>query len=184
MKTWNVNPIDKKFSFGNMKAVVLGCRGNDCYESIVPYEADEIVGMADLKKSLKNRPKIVVSDDPERWLAIVSAKSDNHNGKENAYGSVYCFPNEQNVNVKVIEKGHAAYGEDRNNGVFFEYLLVVDDETLLKIRPVGKNNVIYWLYFTANEVLTMSNEEVESQFGIETNQKLLDLNNIPLYDSY
>jgi len=152
MKRYNVEPHEREFSWGKMLVVVLGEKGRGRYESLIPYHAPKEAEYLDIGVTKSGKPKIVKGESPNgKWLAVVSGEGVY---TRNTYGTVYCLPKDKDK-IRVIARGRGAYGQAGRIGSWYEFLIVVPDGTLLKVRPAGgeEKRPRYWLYFGGEKVV-------------------------------
>lgn len=170
MKRFNINPKLMSFDWGEMDVIILGEKGRGRYQSIIPYHALKDVEYLKINKTKSNKPKIVKSDNNENWLAVVSGAGCY---TRNTYGTVYCLEKYQD-DIKIVSKGMGAYGDAGRIGSWNEFLVIVPDNTFLKIRPAGGSYKIprYWLYFGKDKVFHIQLEELD----IFIDQNDIDIN--------
>lgn len=144
--------------------------------TIIPAEiSDQLFVEIGLSKS--GKPRIVTSDSSKDWLAFLSSEGCYTRG---TYRSVY-VPENQTSNVKVVASGYGAYGAAWRTGEFWEFLLEIQDETFVLVKPSGGEHKIpaYWLYFGKTEVKQLRQEELDvfcESFNLESPEgRLVDL---------
>jgi len=159
MKRYNINPEKRNFSWGEMMVVSLGERGRGRFEALIPYHAPVDAEFLDLGKTRSGKSKIVKGKEKDGWLAVVSGSGCYTRG---TYGSVYCLPQDKNK-IKVVAIGVGAYGAAGRIGTWNEFLIVIPDNTFLKIRPAGGSHKIerYWLYFDEDKVYRVEKNEID-----------------------
>jgi len=186
MKKGLINPQFRNLNFGEINCLTLGMRGIDCYEAIVPCD-DDLGEVVDVTKTLKGNIRIKNIKNSyssgSGWLTMLSGKGD-HDGKSKSYGSIYHFPGDENK-IQVFAKGHGVHGETREFGLWFDFLLSVEDKTLLKIIKTGKPEP-GWIYFGDSELFFVLNADVldfcaehKVDFDV-TCKKLLDVGKLPI----
>jgi hypothetical protein len=177
MKQFQLNPITRKFDFGEMEVIVLGKRGDNSFESLIPYQSNK-EDFVSITTTQKGKPKIVSTTNKKDWLAFLSAKSNNSNG----YNSVFCY-NEESKNIQIVEKGHGSYGTKKEDGVYFEFLAIIPEETIVRVKRYNEKK--QWYIFKKDEVLIYDDKEylsycLENGDLIDLAERLLDFNKIPL----
>ena len=157
----------RSFAWGDMYVVVLGEQGRGRKEVYIPYHAHIDCQLVELGSTKSGHVKIVASQSNVGWLAVVSGRGVYTRG---TYGTVY-VPPAFVEKVKVVAYGYGAYGDAGRIGSWYEFLITVEDNTFLKIRPAGGSSkkARYWLYFDADVVRKISMEEMPlfcDAFGI------------------
>ena len=139
MKAYNLISREHDFTFGTMPAIALGERGRGRRLVFVPCPLEiqdgELVSIA---KSRTNRPKVVRGGDTEGWLARVSTEGAYIRG---AWGIAYAPKGTQ---VEVVAKGYGAFGLAGRVGTWFDYLLKIPDDTLIKVKPSRGPHYFLW----------------------------------------
>lgn len=161
MKRYNIKPISKKFEWGEMMVVELGEDGRARKKVYVPYHAREDAQFLKIGTTRSGRPKIVEDTEAgNAWLAYISAEGAY---TRNTYGSVYCLKDDAEK-IKVIAYGHGAYGDAGRIGDWYDFLVVVPDNTWLYVRPSGgaEKRPRYWLFFGAERVYEVRKEEMDA----------------------
>jgi len=151
VKRYNITPVGRKFSWGEMRLVTLGQRGRGRHEGIIPYHADPGAKYLKIARTRTGRPKIVAANNESRgWLAVLSGGGTY---TRRTYGSVYCRTEDKD-RIQVIASGYGAYGDAGRIGTWYEFLVAVPDHTFFKVRPAGGAHKIerYWLFFDSKEV--------------------------------
>ncbi|RLB10739.1 MAG: hypothetical protein DRG39_05650 [Deltaproteobacteria bacterium] len=163
MKRYNITPVKRDFSWGEMHILALGERGRGRHEAIIPYHADPAAPLLKVAQTKTGRPKIVADNESEGWsegwLAVVSGAGYYTRG---TYGTVYCCPVDKE-RIEVIASGHGAYGDAGRIGLWNVFLVTLPDHTFLKVRPAGGAHKIerYWLFFDTKEVHRIEKSEMD-----------------------
>jgi len=160
MKKYNVNPVEREFSWRKMLVVSLGERGRGRLEALVPFHAPKDAKYLDLGQTKSGKPKIIKGNGPDgKWLAVVSGVGTY---TRDTYGTVYCLPQDKG-RIQVVAFGRGAYGAAGRIGSWNEFLVVIPDDTFLKIRPAGGSNKIerYWLFFGTDKVYRVEKNEMD-----------------------
>lgn len=169
MKIFNIVPIVREMSFGELSVIALGERGRGRYEAVIPCGVKKDEKFGSITKTKSGNPKIVPSSSPEHgWLAIVSGSGTYTRG---TYGTVYC-QKEDVEKVQVLATGNGAYGDAGRIGSWNEFLITISDNTFLRIRPAGGQHKIerYNLFFSAEKVFRIPDSELQifcEQMGLE-----------------
>ena len=155
MKAFNLEAETKEFDFGKISVIALGERGRGRYEVIVPCPLGIKNGdSVDIGKSRTGKPKIVKGKESgKEWLARVSTQGAYIRG---AYGNVKA---PKNSGVETIVKGYGAFGDAGRIGTWYDYLLKVPDNTILRVIP--SRGDYYYLAFGEREVNRVSKEEID-----------------------
>ena len=158
MKKYNLYPVKKKFQWGEMEVIELGERGRGRRYALIPYHAGNSE-YVEIGTTRSGKPKIVPSENPKNWLAHISSEGTYTRG---TYGSVYCLPKDRDK-IKIVEWGMGAYGDAGRLGEWYDFLLIIPENTFLKVRPSGGSHKRprYWLYFGENEVYRVEKEEMD-----------------------
>lgn len=177
MKLFNIVPIVRVMSFGELSVIALGERGRGRYEAVIPCGVKKDDKFGSIAKTKTGNPKIIPSSSPEHgWLAVVSGSGTYTRG---TYGTVYC-QKEDVEKVQVLTLGNGAYGDAGKIGSWNEFLITITDNTFLRIRPAGGQGKIdrYNLFFSAEKVFRVPDSELESfceQMGLDVPVTNIDL---------
>ena len=156
MKAYNLNAKEIELSFGKISALVLGERGRGRWQVIVPAPKDIKDGSGVcIGKTKTGKNKIVFCDDKKGWLARVSTEGRYVRG---ATGFIKANP----AKVKIIEAGNGAYGDAGRLGTWKDYLLQIEDNTFVYVKPTRASTVSpYYLYFSKDNVYRVEREELD-----------------------
>lgn len=179
MKSFNIKPTEKTLSWGTLMCLSLGESGRGRVQTLVPCHKSAIADgeAVETAMSKDGKPKIVASQQKgSLWLARVSAQGGYSRG---TYGSVFC-PQSHSDSIRVVAMGCGAYGDAGNIGDWMDFLLEVQDGSLLRVRESGTANgkgEAYWLHFTASKVVRVEVGQLMLYFesvGLEPPQKGFD----------
>jgi hypothetical protein len=162
MKLYNVIPVKKSFSWGEMYVVILGEDGRGRKQSLIPFQADitnlegnEFV----IGKTLKGNPKIVKGISSEGFIAVLSGEGVYTRG---TYGTVYIH-NEDKEKITLVSYGKGAFGIAGRIGDWYDYLLEIKPLYPVRfyVRPAGGEYKIerYFLVFDNDKVTKVKKEE-------------------------
>ena len=165
MKRFNINPVEKEFSWGKMHVIELGEKGRGRQYVIVPYHAPEDAEYLDLAHTKNFHPKLIRSDSSGTgWIAYVKPDTWYIRG---GYATV-----EAPEPVRVIARGQGAYGDAGRLAHWHDFLLYVPDNTLIKLKNM--RTVPQYLYFSPDKVYRIEKEELE--LFIDVHDLAVDLN--------
>jgi hypothetical protein len=159
MKQYNLKPEKRQMSFGELTVIVLGERGRGRYENLIPFQEgiteNDFVIPAPTKTG---KIKLVKGGDEKGWIARVSCEGTYTRGTT---GQAYVHKKDAEK-VTVLASGNGAEGDAGNIGWWADYLLQVEDNTLLRVKPHGGSKTpAFYLYFGEKEVFEISGEEIE-----------------------
>ena len=158
MKRYNLNVEERKFNWGDMDVVTLGEEGRGRHLEFVPFHTRKDAELVEVGTSRTGNPKIVGSKSDAGWLGVVSGRGCY---TKNTYGSVY-VPEQCMYDVEVVAQGYGAWGDAGRCGTWMEYLAIVKDNALLKVRPAGGYKLeSYWLYFSSEKVVEIPKQEMD-----------------------
>lgn len=178
MKSYNLKGTTVPMSWGQLVCLQLGEKGRGRKLALVPMHEEKFPDgtMVRISTTAAGSPKIVPDKDASGWLARVSAQGGYSRG---TYGSVFC-PQSHSDSIRVVAMGCGAYGDAGNIGDWMDFLLEVQDGSLLRIRESGTANgkgEAYWLHFTASKVVRVEVGQLMLYFesvGLEPPQKGFD----------
>lgn len=183
MKRFNIGVTNREFNWGKMDVVELGEKGRGRHLTLIPYHAKEDAKLVEIGNTRAGNPKIVESKSGTGWLAVASGHGHYSRG---TYGTVY-VPEQYKDNIKIVAEGYGAYGDAGGVGSWNEFLVKVEQGTLLKLRLSGGGRS--WLYFGSDKVNEIEMEEMDmfcDSMGIdkppETFADLIDLNDLDRED--
>jgi hypothetical protein len=182
MKQYNLKGQKRQLSFGELNVIVLGEKGRGRYENLIPFqndiaENDFVISVP--TKSGKN--KIIKGGDNRDWIARISCEGTYTRGTEG-----YAFVHKNDAeNVSVIAFGNGAEGDAGRIGWWADYLLLIKDNTLLRVKPHGGHKTPpYYLYFGNHQVFRFQNKEELALWSDATNNDyIFDLENFE-YTNY
>jgi len=160
MKNFNIKPITRKMSFGELSVIALGEYGRGRKETIIPCAGSITPDtMVDIGTTKSGGIKIIPSESKEGWLANISSQGCYTRG---TLGNVYVPPKMQE-NVEVLASGYGAYGDAGRIGNWYQYLVKIKDNTFIFVRPSGGPSKIarYYLYFAKEKVHRIGLEELD-----------------------
>jgi hypothetical protein len=160
MKKYNIHPVEQEFSWGKMSVVELGERGRGRKLNIIPFHADEDSDYLEIGTTKSGMPKIIQSKSSEDWLARINTKGCYTRGTN---GWIEIPSTSYEKNIEIIASGYGAYGDAGRIGNYSDFLLIVKDNTLIKICPSGGSHKQprYWLFFGADKVSRIKEEEID-----------------------
>jgi len=159
MKQYNLIPERRQMSFGELTVIALGERGRGRYENLIPFE-DGITENDFVIPALTKtgKIKIVKGGDEKGWIARISCQGRYTRGTT---GQAYVHKKD-NEKVTVLASGHGAEGDAGRIGWWADYLLQVEENTLIRVkRHGGSKTPAYYLYFGEKDVFKISEEEIE-----------------------
>ncbi len=188
MKGYNLNPVEKEFSWGKMNVINIGESGRGRFQETVPFHCPLTTNNFGITETKSGKPKIVTgkNEDNGGWLAYLSGEGCYTRG---TYGSIYIEPKYIDY-VEVIAKGYGAYGDAGRIGIWHEFLCKVSEGIFLKVRPAGGSSKIesYWLYFDTDKVhrvekkdMAIFCEQMEVEQPPEEFKSLVALEDIDFY---
>jgi hypothetical protein len=164
-KLYNIRPVNRTFPWGDMLVVPLGEKGRGRKETLVPFDASDGSKLVELGVTKTGNPKIVGCSSnnetlPESpaWLAVLSGKGCYTRG---TYGTVYFNPVDEDK-IKVIARGKGAFGLAGRIGEYNEFLVVIQNNTFVRVRPAGgeQKSPRYWLFFGTETVTKVPENEL------------------------
>lgn len=171
MKQFNLKPIVANLSFGDLNVISLGEEGRGRKLTLVPMASnitsEDYVEIAQTKTG---NPKIVKSNDPNGgWLGVISCNGTYTRGTT-GYITV---EDEKSTNVIEVAIGYGADGAAGNIGTWFEYLVAVQPDTFICVKPYGGHKrPAYYLHFTTEEIVNVGDKQALELY--------CDLNNLKL----
>jgi len=158
VKAYNLTGEEREFNFGKMRVVSLGEKGRGRWEELIPtFDCEINDGEAvAVVTTRKGKPKIVEGKEKGNiWLARVSTEGSYIRG---AYGWVGVLP-EQKSRVEVVTKAYGAFGAAGRTGTWYDYLIKVEDNTLLRVKP--SRGEAYYLFFSQDDVKKIDCNELD-----------------------
>ena len=157
MKQYKLDVREYQFSFGTHNAVILGERGRRRWQVIIPV-ASQVTEESLVDVTLtKNHLKIGLGTSSDGWLARLNCCGCYTRG---TIGVAYVHKQDAGK-IELITYGYGAYGDAGRCGDWNDYLVVIQDGTLVKIKKSGGyKRPAMFLFFGKSEVLEISKEEV------------------------
>jgi hypothetical protein len=173
MKQYNLKPTLHKLSFGDLYAIALGEIGRGRHLTLVPMSPTDPDKPVEVVTSKTGKPKITtVGTDRQDWLARICCNGTYTRG---SYGYAYVH-NDDAENVELVAKGYGAEGDAGRLGNWFDYLLKIKDNTLIRVKEHGGHKrPAYYLYFDENDVTRLDESELDM---------FVDSLNTPKYGSF
>jgi len=159
MKQYNLAATKRQMSFGELTVIELGEKGRGRYENLVPFQGDIIESDYVIPVPTKSgKNKIIKGGDNKGWIARISCEGCYTRGTTgNAYVHI-----KDAEKVVVLESGNGAEGDAGRIGWWADYLLQIQDDTLIRVkRHGGSKTPAYYLYFGQKEVFKISGQEIE-----------------------
>lgn len=154
MKTYNINPSTIKIADFQITGIILGEKGRGRKETIIPTPEG---GLMEPGVSRAGKPRLNKSASSSGWIARISTEGNYVRG---ANGNVSVHPEHQSL-VRVIARGHGAFGAAGRIGTWDDLLLLVEGtETLLRVKPSRGDAHI--LLFGEEKVSRLSFPEAEA----------------------
>ena len=154
MKAFNLVAREREFSFGVIPVIELGERGRGRWQEIIPCPLEIQTGEpVSLGVTRSGKPKIIRGGDGKGWLARVSTLTAYIRC---ALGTVYAPVESQ---VEVVANGYGAFGLAGRVGTWFDYLLKVPDNTLLRVKP-SRGDAWYLWFPKSGEPKKISLDEI------------------------
>lgn len=156
MKAYRLDATEREMSLGSLSVLVLGERGRGMVEKLIHCpENIEDGDLVSLGKTRTGRAKILKQDDGQnnKWLAHISTEGAYIRG---AYGHIEVS---KWADVELVELGYGAFGDAGRVGRWYDYLVVVPDNTVVKVKP--SRGKAYFLVFTSDKVHWLTDEELE-----------------------
>jgi len=146
-------------SFGELTAIILGEYGRGRNETIVPFQEDIKENDFIIPTTTKTgKVKIIKGGDNKGWIARISCKGCYTRG---SVGTAYVHK-EDSDKVKVLASGNGADGQAGRTGYWDDYLLQIEDNTLIRVKKHGGYKTpAFYLFFGETKVFQISEEEIE-----------------------
>lgn len=159
MKQYNLKPTLHKLSFGDLHAIALGEIGRGRHLTLVPMPVIDPEKPVEVVTSKTGKPKITtVGSNLQDWLARICCCGTY---TRNTDGYVYVH-NDDADNVEVVAKGYGAEGDAGRLGNWYDYLLKVKENTLIRVKEHGGHKrPAYYLYFGNNDVRKIYESELD-----------------------
>lgn len=159
MKQFKIKPIKKTFSFGEMHCISLGERGRGRYEEIVPCQSDLLpTDYIQIIPTKTGKPKIVKGGDSKGWIARISCEGT-YTKNTDGYARVH---KDDLDKVNVLAKGYGAEGDAGRCGTWYDYLLQIEDNTLIRVKEHGGyKRPPYFIYFSETAAFVIQEEELD-----------------------
>jgi hypothetical protein len=174
-KRFQINPIERQFQWGEMQIIELGQKGRGRKYFLMPYHASKDAELIEFGRTKTDKEKIVSSDKENGWIAIISAKGPYTRGTS---GNVYIQEKDKD-RVKIHGIGVCAWGDAGRIGGYKEYLVEIEDETWVMVKPAGGYKVSnYYLYFGSDHVDRVEEEELDlycEHNGVEMPENFVDI---------
>lgn len=163
MKAYNLKSVKRTVADNVISVLELGESGRGrklisvkCPEGI--KDGDPVsLAKAPANAAIAAKPKILCSDDGkgDLWLARISTEGAYIRG---AYGYVSYDPN-VTYTPEVIAKANGAFGDAGRTGTWYDYLLVVADHTVLRVKP--SRGDAYYLHFGVDKVNRLTYDQLD-----------------------
>lgn len=158
MKQYNLQGKQRQMSFGEITVIALGERGRGRYEALVPFQGDiketDLVMPAPTKSG---KTKIIKGGTRNGWIARISCEGCYTRGTT---GEAWVHKKDAEK-VIVIASGNGAEGDAGRIGWWADYLLHIQDDTLIRVkRHGGYKTPAYYLFFGYEKVFHISSEEL------------------------
>jgi len=159
MKLYNVKPVCKQFSWGEMQCIVLGEEGSGRKRVIIPFHASYLEDATDYEIGITRRgaPKIIrTGKSSEGWIARIDTYYTYTRGTYGRYEIV-------SGDVKEIALGYGAFGDAGRLGQWDDALITVEPEfpAVIKVFPSGGRYKVrpYYLVFYEDKVDKVQEDE-------------------------
>ncbi len=158
MKNYNIVPQKHTFSFNGQEKISnvlkLGEEGRGRKLSIIPCEFEERPELIAVVETKSGRPKLAEGKTRKGWAARINELGCY---TKNTYGSTRFFGG----GVTLVSEGIFAYGDAGRIGGASDYLLIIEDETFLLVRPCGGYKMKpIWYYFGTESCFKGPEEEM------------------------
>lgn len=157
MKAYNLNAASFGASFGDVECIKLGEDGRNRKLTLVNcpkgIKDGELVSLF-LPKVGKPSIKLGGENDGT-WLMRISSEGSYVRG---ANGNIRVL-NTHRENVKVVARGHGAFGAAGNTGTWDDLLLTVKENTVLRVKP--SRGDAYYLHVLEDRVLTLKSSDLD-----------------------
>jgi hypothetical protein len=174
MKQYNLKATKRQLSFGELTVIALGEKGRGRYENLVPFQGDIAESDFVIPVPTKTgKTKIIKGGDSKGWIARISCEGCYTRGTT-GYAS---FHKKDVDKVTVLASGNGAEGDAGRIGWWADYLLQIEDETLIRVKQHGGYKTpAFYLYFGKSEVFNISGEEIE--IFLESKEYEFDAENV------
>lgn len=159
MKQYNLKAVKRQMSFGELTVIALGEKGRGRYENLVPFQGDITESDFVIPVPTKTgKTKIIKGGTKHGWIARISCEGC-YTRDTTGKASVHKKDAEK---IIVLASGNGAEGDAGRIGWWADYLMQIQDETLIRVkRHGGHKTPAYYLYFAEKEVFKISGEEIE-----------------------
>lgn len=158
MKQYNLKAEKRNLSFGELTVIALGERGRGRYETLIPRQSDIADGDFVIPVPTKSgKVKIIKGGEKPGWIARVCCAGCYTRG---TVGSAFVHQKDEKK-VKVLASGHGAEGDAGRIGYWEDFILQIEDNTLLRVKPHGGYKTpAYFIFFGEDKALEMSRDEL------------------------
>ena len=160
MKRYNIDPAPHTFPWCEMPVLALGEKGRGRWRhyAVVPYHAPADAPFLSTARTRSGKPKIVRGRGPEdRWLARICCRGVY---TRRTHGDAWVLEKDRD-RIGVVAAGCGAYGDAGGAGEWFDFLLIIPDQTWLYVKPSGLHKTRgYWLWFDTDAVTRVEREEL------------------------
>jgi len=161
MRLYNISPVCKQFSWGEMQCLLLGEEGRGRKRVIIPFHAsyDEDATDYEIGVTKKGNPKIIrTNKSTEGWIARISTYYTYTRNTRGYYEIIQ-------GNIKEVATGYGAFGIAGRIGSWDDALVVVKPPfpAIVKVYPSGGRHKIspYYLVFHEDKVDKVTEDEWE-----------------------
>lgn len=158
MKNYGINPTKRTMSFGDLNCIALGESGRGRKEVIVPCTWMGDSKFISCTESRSGKLKLETGvDGSDGWIARISAKGTY---TRDTYGTVYVQPQSQ---IELLTSAYGAYGDAGRIGTWWDFLFIIPDNSIVKVRPSGGASKVppYYLYFDDTKVTKVIESELD-----------------------
>jgi hypothetical protein len=160
MKQYNITFEERELPFGPLHVISLGERGRGRHETLVPIDGtitpDDLITPVPIKSG---KVKLVKSNSNSDWIARISCEGTY---TRNSTGYISVITNDVQP-ATVLASGHGADGDAGRIGKWIDYLLMIPDNTVLKVKRHGGYKIPpFYLFFGNKTVMKMSEAEFDA----------------------
>ena len=153
MKVYNISPELIKVADFEITGICLGEEGRGRQKTIVPAPKD---GLMEPGLSKSGKPRLNPSKSAQGWIARISSVGGYIRG---AQGNISVHPSCADE-VRVVARGHGAFGDAGRIGTWDDLLIVGPDEFLVRVKP--SRGDAYLIKFTAEKAVRLSYTEADA----------------------
>jgi len=161
MKLYNIRPVCKEFSWGEMLCLALGEEGRGRKRVIIPFHAsyDEDATDYEIGQTRKGAPKIIrTGKSSEGWIARIDTYSTYTRNTRGEYEII-------SGNIEEIAIGYGAFGIAGRIGSWTDALVVIKPPfpAIVKVYPSGGRHKVlpYYIVFWESRVDQVNEDEWE-----------------------